>query len=211
MVYPENFESKIKFDKIRQFVQKNCLSDMGRDLVEAMKFSTEPTEIRERLEETQEFMSILEEEDQFPDDHFSDARPFLNKVRVEGLFLEVAEMVALKQSLESLTAIVRFFHGKDERYPRLTAQAGDIQLFPYILQRLDSIVSRHVELRADGHRVGEVEISAIGFNENKTVSPGVCRLYYNRLRQKGGQKKTLPSLSGTVVWSSPCLLPINEK
>ena len=62
MVYPENFESKIKFDKIRQFVQKNCLSDMGRDLVEAMKFSTEPTEIRERLEETQEFMSILEEE-----------------------------------------------------------------------------------------------------------------------------------------------------
>ena len=50
MVYPENFESKIKFDKIRQFVQKNCLSDMGRDLVEAMKFSTEPTEIRERLD-----------------------------------------------------------------------------------------------------------------------------------------------------------------
>ena len=74
-------------------------------------------------------MSILEEEDQFPGDHFSDARPFLNKVRVEGLFLEVAEMVALKQSLESLTAIVRFFHGKDERYPRLTAQAGDIQLY----------------------------------------------------------------------------------
>lgn len=60
MVYPENFESKIKFDKIRQFVQKNCLSDMGRDLVEAMKFSTEPTEIRERLEETQEFTIILE-------------------------------------------------------------------------------------------------------------------------------------------------------
>ena len=147
MVYPEKFESKIKFDKIRQFVQKNCLSDMGRDLVEAMKFSTEPTEIRERLEETQEFMSILEEEDQFPGDHFSDARPFLNKVRVEGLFLEVAEMVALKQSLESLTAIVRFFHGKDERYPRLTAQAGDIQLFPYILQRLDSIVSRHGSIK----------------------------------------------------------------
>ena len=147
MVYPVNFESKIKFDKIRQFVQKNCLSDMGRDLVEAMKFSTEPTEIRERLEETQEFMSILEEEDQFPGDLFSDARPVLNYVRVEGFFLEVAEMVALKQSLESLTAIVRFFHGKDERYPRLTAQAGDIQLFPYILQRLDSIVSRHGSIK----------------------------------------------------------------
>ena len=66
MVYPENFESKIKFDKIRQFVQKNCLSDMGRDLVEAMKFSTEPTEIRERLEETQEFMSFWKKKTNFP-------------------------------------------------------------------------------------------------------------------------------------------------
>ena len=182
---------------------------MGRDLVEAMKFSTEPTEIRERLEETQEFMSILEEEDQFPGDHFSDARPFLNKVRVEGLFLEVAEMVALKQSLESLTAIVRFFHGKDERYPRLTAQAGDIQLFPYILQRLDSIVSRHGSIKDTASpELGDIRHR---LQRKQTVSPGVCRLYYNRLRQKGGQKKTLPSLSGTVVWSSPCLLPINEK
>ena len=66
MVYPENFESKIKFDKIRQFVQKNCLSDMGRDLVEAMKFSTEPTEIRERLEETQNLCLFWKKKTNFP-------------------------------------------------------------------------------------------------------------------------------------------------
>ena len=143
MVYPENFESKIKFDKIRQLIRNNCLSDMGRALTEEMSFSSDAILIREKLHETREFMTILQEEDLFPGDHFHDARPFLNKVRIEGLFLEVAEMVALKNSLESLTAIVRFFHGKNERYPLLTSKAGEIQLFPYILQRLDSIVSRH--------------------------------------------------------------------
>lgn len=143
MVYPENFETKIKFDKIRQYLQKNCLSDMGRSLVDAMQFSADPDEIQTKLEETREFMSILKEEEPFPGDHFNDARPFLNKIRIEGLFLEIAEMVALKHSLESLTAIVRFFHGKNEHYPHLTALAGEIQLFPYVLQRLDSIVSRH--------------------------------------------------------------------
>lgn len=108
MIYPENFESKIKFDKIRQYIKGYCLSDMGRQLVEDMHFSSDATLIREQLAETNEFMSILREEDGFPGDHFRDARPFLNKIRVEGLFLEIAEMVAFKNSLESLTAILRY-------------------------------------------------------------------------------------------------------
>lgn len=143
MVYPENFENKIKFDKIRQFVKNYCLSDMGRELVDAMTFSADSEVIGEELAETKEFMTILQEEDAFPANHFGDARPFLNKIRLEGLFLEVAEMVALKNSLESISAIVRFFRNKETRFPLLTAKAGNIQLFPYIQQRLDSIVSRH--------------------------------------------------------------------
>lgn len=143
MVYPENFESKIKFDKIRQLLNSYCLSDMGRQLVNEMSFSCDLPEITRRLGETREFMSILQEEDGFPGDHFNDARSFLKKIRVEGLFLEIAEMVALKNSLESIASIVRFFHGKENRYPILTAQAGEIRLFPYVQQRLEAIVSRH--------------------------------------------------------------------
>jgi len=143
MVYPENFESKIKFDQIRQLVKTHCLSEMGRELADAMTFSSDSRIIGEQLAETREFMTILEEEEAFPGDHFRDARTFLNKIRVEGLFLEIAEMVALKNSLDSLNAIVRFFRNKEVRYPRLTAKAGNIQLFPYIQQRLEAIITKH--------------------------------------------------------------------
>lgn len=143
MIYPENFETKIKFDKIRQLINSCCLSDMGRALVQEMSFSDNRGAIEETLGETAEFMFILKEEDNFPGGYFNDARPFLGKIRIEGLFLEVPEMVTLKNSLESLNAIVRFFHGKAEHYPILTRKAGEIQLFPYILQRLESIVSKH--------------------------------------------------------------------
>lgn len=143
MIYPENFESKIKFDKIRQLIKGYCLSDMGRELVGTMAFTTDPHLISEKLSETNEFMSILKEENDFPGDHFRDARPFLQKIRIEGLFLEIAEMVSLKNSLESLAAIIRFFRNKEERYPLLSSKAGGIQQFPFILQRLDAIVSKH--------------------------------------------------------------------
>lgn len=142
MIYPDNFEAKIKFDKIRQFISGHCLSDMGKELTQNMHFSEDADIIREKLEETVEFMRILQEED-FPGNNYADARPFLTKIRVEGLFLDIPELLALKNSLESLTAIIRFFRGKQESYPRLTGKAGRIQLFPYVLQRLDAIISKH--------------------------------------------------------------------
>ena len=143
MVYPDNFESKIKFDHIRQRIASCCLSEMGRGLVDEIAFSANPEWIRTMQEENAELMRICREEDGFPASNYQDARPFLNRIRVEGLFLEVPELVILKHSLESLNAILRFFKGKTERYPRLTLHAGNIQLFPYILQRLDAILSKH--------------------------------------------------------------------
>lgn len=146
MIYPDNFENKIKFDKIRQWIKNYCQSDMGKELTEKMQFSDQEDYIRRQLEETGEFMRILQEEE-FPGNTYADARPFLNKIRIEGLFLELHELVTLKNSLESLSSIVRFFHGKQEQYPRLSDKAGIIKLFPYVLQRLDSIVSKYGSIK----------------------------------------------------------------
>ena len=143
MIYPANFESKIKFDHVRQLIGGHCLGDMGRELVEAIAFSDDPETIRQAQEETAEFARVCEEEDGFPVSYYQDARPFLKRVRVEGLFLEVNELIVLRNSLESLYAITRFFNGKESRFPRLARRAGEVRTFPYVLQRLDAIVSRH--------------------------------------------------------------------
>ncbi len=175
MIYPENFENKIKFDKIRQLIKGYCLSDMGRELVNQMTFSSDPACIGEQLKETYEFMCILQQEDNFPGDHFRDARPFLQKIRVAGLFLEVPEMVALKLSLESLSAIVRFFKDKGERYPVLASKAGAIHLFPFVQQRLDAIVSKH----------GSVK---------DTASPELNDIRHRLQRKQAGISKRMQSL-----------------
>ncbi|MDR0982512.1 MAG: endonuclease MutS2, partial [Culturomica sp.] len=142
MIYPEFFEEKIKFDKIRLLVKNQCLSDMGRELTDEMSFSGDESIIKVRLGETSEFMRI-EQEEELPGNNYSDARPFLNKIRIIGLFLDTQELVALKNSLETVNVIVRFFNLKREAYPFICAKAGEIKLFPFVLQRLDGIVSKH--------------------------------------------------------------------
>ena len=41
MIYPDNFEIKTGFDRIRQMLSEKCLSPMGRKLVEEIRFGTD--------------------------------------------------------------------------------------------------------------------------------------------------------------------------
>ncbi|MDR2415018.1 MAG: Smr/MutS family protein [Odoribacteraceae bacterium] len=143
MLYPGNFEAKIKFDKIRQLVAGECLCEMGRELVEKMTFSTNEEVIRAAQEETAEAARVCQVEVAFPAPSCHDPRPLLERVRVEGLFLEVDELVVLRNSLDALNAVLRFFNDKETKYPRLAARANAVRFFPYILQRLDSVLSKN--------------------------------------------------------------------
>lgn len=141
MLYPGSFESKIKFNAIRELLMGRCESSMGRELIQAMSFSNSRTDIELKLNECGEFINILQCED-FPGGVYADVRPSLEKIRIEGLFLELPEMVALKSSLESIYAILRFFKSKQEEYPILSSMAGNVAQFPYIIGRLDAILTK---------------------------------------------------------------------
>ena len=65
MIYPDNFEYKIEFYKIRQLLSATCLSTLGKEKVEEMQFSTSFDEIELQLNRTDEFVHILEDEDTF--------------------------------------------------------------------------------------------------------------------------------------------------
>ncbi len=109
VIYPGNFEEKIGFKKVRDSLKRLCLSSLGKDQVDDMCYSTSANTIERTLMETREFMAIIQEEDNFPTAYYFDVRDSLNKIRIEGTFLEVHELFDLKRSMESISAITRFF------------------------------------------------------------------------------------------------------
>ena len=70
MIYPENFEHKIDFGKIRELLKEHCLSDLGKSMVDDMRFMHQFETIRLRLTEAHEFLNLLERGDDFPTDHY---------------------------------------------------------------------------------------------------------------------------------------------
>lgn len=155
MIYPQNFEQKIGFDQIRQLVREKCLSTLGEERVETMRFSTQREEVEESLNRVEEFVRILREEDAFPDQYFFDVRPSLKKVRIEGTYLDEQELFDLRRSLETIRDIVRFLHrnaDKEEEehdvpYPALTRLAGDVTVFPQLIGKIDGILDKYGKMR----------------------------------------------------------------
>ncbi len=151
MIYPQNFEQKIGFDQIRSLVKGKCLSPLGEERVDGMQFSSVFGEVEERLEQVAEFVRLLRAEDNFPAQYFFDVRPSLKRIRIEGMYLDEQELFDLRRSLETIRDIVRFLLREEETeaspYPRLKRLAGDIDVFPDIITKINAILSPYGKMK----------------------------------------------------------------
>ncbi|MEG1520908.1 MAG: endonuclease MutS2 [Bacteroidales bacterium] len=144
MIYPQNFEQKIGFDKIRQLLSDRCLSPLGIERVLDMKFSINYDLIKAQLHQTEEFIHIIQQENEFPDNYFFDVRPALKRIRVEGTFLDESDLFDLRRSLDTIRSIIRFLNPEDGEilYPYLQELSGNITVFPQLINRIDAILDK---------------------------------------------------------------------
>ena len=152
MIYPQNFEQKIGFDQIRQLLKDKCLSTLGEERVNEMNFSDHFEEVDELLNQVAEFVRIIQEEDNFPDQFFFDVRPSLKRIRIEGMYMDEQELFDLRRSLETIRDIIRFLQLNDEEesdcpYPSLKKLAGDITVFPQLITKIDGILNKYGKIK----------------------------------------------------------------
>jgi DNA mismatch repair protein MutS2 len=148
LVYPENFESKIGFDKIRDLLKGRCLSELGKELVDEIRFISDFDRLKEDLSLVNEFVVILREMENFPTSYYFDLREALKRIRIEGRFLEVQELFDLKRSLETISGIVRFLKlAKEDQFPCLKRLLTDVQVYPYVIERIDAILNKYGKIK----------------------------------------------------------------
>ena len=154
MIYPQNFEQKIGFDQIRNLLKEKCLSTLGKERVEHIEFTDSIPKIEEELDRCMEFVRIIQEEDEFPEQYFYDLRPSLKRIRVEGMYLNEQELFDLRRSIETISGIVRFLQHKENEeekeaslYPALWNLASGITVYPQLLGQIDSILDKYGRIK----------------------------------------------------------------
>nr|WP_321450642.1 Smr/MutS family protein [uncultured Carboxylicivirga sp.] len=124
------------------------MSNLGKEVVDEMQFSTNYDETRLNQLQTFEFRRICIEEDNFPLSYFIDVREPLLRIRTEGRFMEESELFDLLRSLNTISDIVRFFNKKDdEDYPELKALVANVAIFPFLQDKIDFLLNKFGKLK----------------------------------------------------------------
>ena len=192
MIYPSNFEHKIGFDEIRTLLKERCLSGLGKEKVDEIAFSTDVTEVNERLEQLREFRRLQEDADDFPLQYFFDVRESIKRIRLEGTHLEENEVWDLRRSLETIANIVKYLERGGEEtasgemrypYPALHRLTEGVATFPAMIRRIDSILDKF------GHIKDSATMTLAGIRHDLQKTEGsISRTLYTILHaaQKDG-------------------------
>jgi DNA mismatch repair protein MutS2 len=136
MIYPETFEDKLGFGQIRQKLKGYCLSAAGEAWVDDMRFSREVEVIRTQLKQNLEFRQILEKGEAFPSRYFFDPTDWLQKIALEGNWLEADEFLNLAYSLETIMAARQFLSKAQDIYPELYRLAQPVMVTAALVQAI---------------------------------------------------------------------------
>ncbi len=119
----------------------------GPGLLAAEGFTTSAREIVRRLSLADEMRLLLEMNPDFPGGDYPDMDHVVAKLRVEGAFLDVEEVVTLRRALAMVGQLVAFIGARGQQYPALYDLTRGVEAFPAIVQRIDAIIDPFCAVR----------------------------------------------------------------
>jgi DNA mismatch repair protein MutS2 len=167
MLFPENIFQKLGFDEVKELLKQECLSPMGKDLVDRMQFISNYDLLKKLLDQTHEFKQILESGKLFPSDHFYDLKSILHKVKVEGTFLLEDEFHKVYLSLQTVFACIHYFKEQEGLYPNIELLFKDLKTDKAILTMIDKVIDQKGKIKNNASKELADIISSIASNETE--------------------------------------------
>ena len=198
-IYPNTFEQKVGFDKVRELVVAKCLCPLGAAKVTAAEFLYDFESIERMINQVDEMKSICLMENSFPIENYYDLTPSLNKISKVGTWLDEVELQNLKRSLETIKSILAFLKKVSEKYPNIAELAKTVAYYPYVVERIDSILDKFGKIKDNASPELAKIRSAIAAKQG-SVSKLVQSILRNAREQGVVEQDVTPSIrEGRVV------------
>lgn len=148
MLYPQNIEQKLGFDRLREWLKENCISPLGRAYVDKIRFSDSFSLVDKLVRQTAEMRDIMQSGEDFPSQNYLDATPYLRRAAIEGTMLLQDEFFDLKVSLSTIRLCLRFFeHHESGSYPLLGEYAKTIRVERTVTDAIERIIDERGQIR----------------------------------------------------------------
>ncbi|MDE5843024.1 MAG: Smr/MutS family protein [Muribaculaceae bacterium] len=153
MIFPDSFENKIGFDKIRELVKGNCSGPISAKEAEKMAFSSDYNVVIRQLWQTSEMVKIIRDSLDFPSGDVSEASGAVAELKAEGAYLSPKRLLALLNMMRQAEEVSAFFQHENKEdgeiitFPALSKVVERLASFPQLISAIDSTVNKFGEIK----------------------------------------------------------------
>jgi DNA mismatch repair protein MutS2 len=148
VIYPDTFDTKTGFDKVRTMLEGICFSPYAKTLASEITFTNDFGKISILISQVAEMKYILQFVGNFPSQDYFDLSEELSRVKLPGTFTDPDTMTGLRLSLITITEIIRFLKRLDSaEYPQLTALIPSSVPDPGLIKRIEVIIDEKAGIR----------------------------------------------------------------
>ncbi len=147
MPFPKNIEQKLGFDQVKELLATRCLSPMGLQYIDKIRFVNRFDLLEKMLQQSKEFKTLILEETLFPNEHYYDIGPYLNKAKIEEIWLSEEELFQIKLAIQTFLNITRFLRERNGKYPQLESLLEGLIYNDLVIRRIDRILDQEGNLK----------------------------------------------------------------
>lgn len=129
---------RLEFDRIKERLKEKAHSPATRDLVESLRPSTDPDEVRRAVETFESFRKVSD----LPLYEFSDIRPYLERSKIENAVLSVDEILEILKVLNLVREVRKHIGKVSEEEPPLRVFSRRLHLFSSLENLIEGCIDR---------------------------------------------------------------------
>ncbi len=193
-------EQQLDFTPLREYLERNVLTDSGRDYIREMVFSTNPTQLKIELMKTKEMLEVFRSGEVFPRIEFDNILALIQYVEVSGAVLDAQEVREIGRCLAIFFSCKAFFFGrKKAMYPKLSTLFLDIQ----VDETLNQMIIRTVDDDGEVLDTADPQLGEIRRRLNKArqqIRSKIQHILGQSIKDGYSEKDVLPTIiNGRMV------------
>ncbi len=112
-----NAFQKVEFDKVKSYIQRYTISDLGREHLQKLAPASSPDVIRTELALVSEVKTLLETDEVLPLDGLFDVRASLHRASIEDFVLASEDLHRIAEVIRTSRAVHAYFGRRTTEYP----------------------------------------------------------------------------------------------
>ena len=193
-----NSFQKLELDKVKKYIRRYALSDLGRELIDSLRPASDQSLMQESLALVSEMKALLEGDDPLPLDYLYDVRLSVRRSIIDNFVLPAQDIHKILLVLRTSRLIQTYFSRREQLYPLLFKTSRTIHLEKIIEYNISQAIDDEGRVRDSASKELVIFRKQI-IEKNETLKNNLRTILKNIAGKEWAQEEIITTREGRMV------------